>query len=68
MEWPALSPDDLNTQESVWCILSRGAYAYDWQLESVAELKDAIIETRDNIDAAVLQGKWYATSCIPSHI
>lgn len=42
LEWPARSPD-LNPIENLWGILSRRVYANGKQYQSVAELKQAIV-------------------------
>ena len=54
LEWPALSPD-LNPMENLWAIMSRDVYDHgNRQFNSVADLKQAIIDSWNNITTPTL--------------
>ena len=54
MEWPAKRPD-LNIIENVWGILARGVYADCRQLNTLEELREAILCTWRNLTVEQLK-------------
>lgn len=54
MEWPACSPD-LNPIENIWGILVRRVYADNRQFSHVEELKTAILNEWNNLEAPLLK-------------
>ncbi|KHJ80443.1 hypothetical protein OESDEN_19882 [Oesophagostomum dentatum] len=54
LDWPTRSPD-LNPIENLWGILVRRVYSGNKRYESVTELRNALVETWNNIEPAILE-------------